>query len=111
MTARRYYDKGLHIAGEMGGAWNAAKQIGSILAPYIDKKIGGGHAGRALEAGVSWGDALHNQVIKRHADVLDEIGDLGRVQSRIAAAVQGCAIAVGTGSPLLVISISRRKPS
>ncbi len=43
---------------------------------------------RALEAGVGWGDALQSQAIKRHADVLDEIGDLGRMQSRIAAAVR-----------------------
>ena len=43
---------------------------------------------RALEAGVGWGDAIQHQAIRRHADVLDEIGDLGRVQSRIAAAVR-----------------------
>ncbi len=72
----------------MGGAWNAAKQIGSILAPYVDQKVGGGHASRALEAGVGWGDALQNQAIKRHSDVLDEIGDLGRMHTRIAAALR-----------------------
>ena len=39
-TAQHYYQKGLHLAGEMGHSWNHMKQIGSILAPFIDQRLG-----------------------------------------------------------------------
>ena len=70
----------------MSGAWDAAKAVGNIVAPYLDRKLELGAQG-ALDQGIHWGDALKHQVIKRHGDVLDEIADMGRVQSQVAAAV------------------------
>ncbi len=85
--AQRAYSKGVHLAGELSSVWDAAKQVGRIAARYGDAKFGA-QLSPMLEEGLHWGDALKGQAIKRHADVLDEIGDLGRMQQQIAQAVR-----------------------
>lgn len=94
--AQNMYDKALHLGGEISSVWNSAKQVGRIVAPYLDKKFELG-AGSRWEQGVDWGEGLKHQVIKRHADVLDEIGELGRVQSQVAAAVGRPHVGAYTG--------------
>lgn len=77
---------------------------GGMAVGYIDQA-----EGTDILAGVlgSRTDATLGADQDRH----DQAASAAAVAARIAAVVQGCAIAVGTGSTLLVISISRRKPS
>ena len=85
--AHHMYNKGMHIAGDLSGIYDVAKNVSRHLADYGDHKMGGSTLTSAHHAGVSWGDAVQSKARNTHADVIKEIDGIGNLYSRLHSEV------------------------